>query len=74
MDGDLRAVAEDAVHNGLAQVQVELVAELVAFGLVGTLSAGALVALLVLSVVGLLELGVDLAERLLADLADAARR
>ena len=74
MHGDLRAVAEDAVHDRLAEVQVELVAKLIALGLVRTLPPGALVLLRVLAVVRLLELGVDLAERLLADLADAARR
>ena len=73
MNGDLRAFAEDAVHDRLAEVEVEGVAELVGFGLVGALAALALIALGVLTVGGLLELIVDLAHGLLLDLADAAR-
>ena len=70
----LRPLAEDGVHHGLAQIEVEGVAELVLLRLIDAFAAGTALAQGVLAVVGLLELGVDLSQSLLADLADATRR
>ncbi|GBD13701.1 hypothetical protein HRbin24_01737 [bacterium HR24] len=66
----LGALPEHGVEDGLAQVQVEGVAELVALGVLGALGARAPFAGGVLAVGRLLDLGVDLAEGLLADAAD----
>ena len=74
LDGDARPAAEDAVHERLAEVEVEGIAKLVGFRIVGAFTAVALITLRVPALGRLLELGVDFAQRLLADLADATRR
>ena len=69
-----RALALDGVHQRLAQVEQERIAELVGLRLVELVAAGAAPVHRVAAEAVALEPGEDVAQRLVADLPDGARR
>src|SRR5206468_11834106 len=69
-----RALALDGVHQRLAQVEQERIAELVGLRLVELVAAGAPPVHRVATEAVALEPGEDVAQRLVADLPDGARR
>ena len=69
----LRTVATDGVADGAVQIEVERVAELVLLGLVGALVALAQIVHLVLAHLVLGQLAEQVAQGVVADLAQALR-